>query len=270
MAWYLAPALVRLRLEINETWPGRDRSSDGSIGDAAHSNRTSDHNPDPAAGGIVRAIDVDEDGIPAAAVVGQIIRDSRTAYVIYEGRIWENPAAFPGRGYWRKYTGANPHDHHFHLSVRRGPAWDSSTRPWGVAGVQLVSNPGASTGGTLPDIDVTPIPGIDQEDIMATLDDLRTVLTEVIRSEGVTGAGDLARLDAPMRTIVSEETTKVIRSEGVSGAGDLGRLVGALQGAGLGGGEKVDVAALADAIASELGPDLARTFLDALAARVAA
>lgn len=216
---------------------------------------------------------MDEDGIPAAAVIARIVQDRRTAYVIYEGRIWENPAAFPGRGYWRTYAGSNPHSHHFHLSVRRGSTWDADTRPWGIAGAQYVSNPGTSTGGALPDINVTPIPGINEEDIVATLDEVRAVFTEVIRSEGVAGAGDLGRLvnhlDAPMRTIVSEETTKVIRSEGVSGAGDLGRLVTALQGVGTGNGQ-VDAAALADALVAELGPEIARTVLDGLAERLAA
>lgn len=74
---------------------------------------------------------------------------------------------------------------------------------------------------------VTPTP-ITQEDIVATIEDLVSVL----RSEGVSGAGDTGRLvaalDAPLRTIVTEQTTAVVRSEGVSGAGDLGRLVAAI------------------------------------------
>jgi hypothetical protein len=44
--YYLAPSLVALRAELDAKWPRRDRSSDGWIGDAAHSSRASQHNPD--------------------------------------------------------------------------------------------------------------------------------------------------------------------------------------------------------------------------------
>lgn len=139
MAYYLAPALVRLRAEINALWPTRDRSSDGWIGDTSHQARPSDHNPDYTAGGIVRAIDVDEDLTPggspvgkADALVAQIIRDPRVAYVIYEGRIWQNRAVF-SRGGWLPYSGPNAHAHHVHVSVRRGARWDSDASSWGIA-----------------------------------------------------------------------------------------------------------------------------------------
>src|SRR5690606_29069239 len=60
MSYYLAPSLVKLRDLINQNWPNRDKSSDGWIGDPSHQARKSDHNPDYSAGGVVRAIDVDE------------------------------------------------------------------------------------------------------------------------------------------------------------------------------------------------------------------
>ena len=46
MSWTLAPALVQLRQELNARWPGRSKASDGTIGDAAHKARVSEHNPD--------------------------------------------------------------------------------------------------------------------------------------------------------------------------------------------------------------------------------
>ncbi len=58
---YLVPSLARLRTEFNQLNPGRDKASDGWIGDAEHqANPTSDHNPDER--GAVHAIDVDNTG----------------------------------------------------------------------------------------------------------------------------------------------------------------------------------------------------------------
>lgn len=59
MAWRLAHSLETLRAQVNAKWPNRSKSSDGSIGDASHSSRLSDHNPDPS--GVVRAIDITHD-----------------------------------------------------------------------------------------------------------------------------------------------------------------------------------------------------------------
>jgi len=49
---------VKLRDQVNRRWPRRDKASDGWIGDRAHSERISDHNPNKA--GVVHAIDIDE------------------------------------------------------------------------------------------------------------------------------------------------------------------------------------------------------------------
>jgi len=56
----LAPSLVNLRREIDLRWPDRMKTSDGWIGDPAHAQRSSDHNPD--ARGIVHALDVTGEG----------------------------------------------------------------------------------------------------------------------------------------------------------------------------------------------------------------
>lgn len=66
MSYYLAPSLAVLRAEINARWPGRDKASDGWIGDTAHQSTRSDHNPNSR--GSVNAIDIDEDGIGRAHV----------------------------------------------------------------------------------------------------------------------------------------------------------------------------------------------------------
>jgi hypothetical protein len=122
MTYYLAPSLVKLRDQIDSRWPKRDKASDGWIGDASHQATKSDHNPDYANGGIVRAIDVDEDGIDTAVVLEAVLHDPRVSYVIYEGRIW-------GGTRWRPYTGLNAHEKHIHISLKhtkaaeQGHAW---------------------------------------------------------------------------------------------------------------------------------------------------
>jgi hypothetical protein len=125
MAWRLAKSLERLRAQVNAAAPNRDKSADGSIGDAAHSSRTSDHNPNPS--GVVCAIDIthDPDGGLDSYALAETLKasgDKRLKYIISNGRIW-NPPVAPG---WRKYTGSNPHNHHVHVSVKSALADDTS------------------------------------------------------------------------------------------------------------------------------------------------
>lgn len=131
MTWRPARCLVVLRDEINAAYPNRDRASDGIIGDQAHASRQSDHNPSR---GVVHAIDIDKDGIPADAIVARLVRLGlegdprlRGGYVIWRGRIASHSHAWM----WRDYTGSNRHDKHFHLSVTYDPACDS-TAAWNV------------------------------------------------------------------------------------------------------------------------------------------
>jgi len=56
----LCKAGQQLREQFDDTFPDRDRRSDGWIGDARHSSRPSDHNPDPTTA-VVRASDTDRD-----------------------------------------------------------------------------------------------------------------------------------------------------------------------------------------------------------------
>lgn len=139
MSWYLAPALAQLRRELEARWPGRDTTSDGSIGDAAHSSRRSDHNPD--ARGRVDAIDVDENpshGSPLEDVgesLWQWLLDTKprqVKYAIYEGRIVSSYDHADGRAWTpRPYSGVNPHSGHVHISVLDDHAEDPS--PWGYS-----------------------------------------------------------------------------------------------------------------------------------------
>ena len=119
----LCKAGQQLREMIDDSYPDRDRKSDGWIGDAKHSNRKSDHNPDPS-NGIVRAIDVDKDfdSRPSTgAYLADQIRlcakegDRRVSYIIFAGKIASSKRAWR----WRTYDGVNKHDHHIHISFTK-------------------------------------------------------------------------------------------------------------------------------------------------------
>ena len=139
MSWRLAESLKVLREELDAAFPDRSKVSDGSIGDAAHSARKSDHNPNRA--GVVCAIDVTTQGQDEVgdALLKVLIGDSRVKYVIWKGRIMSSTIS-PWK--WRKYSEANLHYRHMHISV--GGNYDSRA-PWGVSGT-TVEKPEPYTG----------------------------------------------------------------------------------------------------------------------------
>jgi hypothetical protein len=128
----LCKAGQQLREQFDDSFPDRDRRSDGWIGDLRHSARPSDHNPDRETG-IVRAIDVDRDvhksgkpdlmpdiadQIRLAAKAGE----KRISYIIFAGRIASSRLGWR----WRPYKGSNPHNHHLHVSFTKTGDTDSS------------------------------------------------------------------------------------------------------------------------------------------------
>jgi hypothetical protein len=124
--WHLAPSLAALFDEVDARWPHRDHGSDGAKGDAAHAATVSDHNPDYSAGGVVRAIDVDKDGIDVEQLLDATVGDQRVHYVIWNRRI----ASVTYGWVWNPYTGSNPHDHHIHISIQHTHAAETDTSPW--------------------------------------------------------------------------------------------------------------------------------------------
>ena len=122
----LSKAAIQLREQIDDSFPDRDRSSDGWVGDTRHAARKSDHNPDEQ--GWVRAIDIDADlfgvGVkphimPDFAdqlrVLCKSKKEIRISYIIWDCRI-----ASPLLNWkWRKYTGTNKHQHHIHISFKK-------------------------------------------------------------------------------------------------------------------------------------------------------
>jgi hypothetical protein len=132
-AAFLVPCLVKLREEFNALAPGRDKGSDGWIGDPAHAARTSDHNP--RSDGAVLALDIDSTGpwpVPFGDLVESLRGDDRLEYLIWNGRI-----ASHDRGWtWRDYAGSSdPHTGHAHFSARHDRTGNRSTARWGLSEV---------------------------------------------------------------------------------------------------------------------------------------
>ncbi len=128
--YFLAPSLARLRTRCNTLWPERDTKSDGWIGDASHAARKSDHNPDWSAPGarrgIVRAMDIDEDGIDSKRLLVEAIGHPAVEYVIYERRIYSRVRDFAPK----VYDGLNAHEHHLHISIRHTVAAEMWAGVW--------------------------------------------------------------------------------------------------------------------------------------------
>ncbi|GEP38904.1 hypothetical protein NPS01_25670 [Nocardioides psychrotolerans] len=173
MSWRTAYSLDELLDAINAAAPDRSKAADGSIGDTAHSSRTSDHNPNPA--GVVRARDFTHDpagGFDAHAFAEDIRQLGIAghpalgpgAYVISRGRIASATYGWD----WRDYDGSNPHDHHTHVSVATAAAGYDSNALWGVM----------------------------QEDTMqdADFDKIRTIAREEAE-RAVAKAGDIVKID---------------------------------------------------------------------------
>lgn len=123
MSWKPVAGATVLRDQINRRWPDRDKRSDGILGDAAHSARTSDHNPDSR--GLVHALDIDEDlkGSKNDNVwlADQIIAyarmrrsgSNRLKYVVYEDKIASGTHA---NHFWTWRGDNYGHEIHMHIS----------------------------------------------------------------------------------------------------------------------------------------------------------
>lgn len=155
---YSVPASTSLLAEVNELSARanagpRDKASDGTIGDRAHAQSSSDHNLDETGRtphedsdsvDEVHARDVDKTGPwPPGWSMGRIVgiiadrhrlgQDNRLQNIIYAGRI----ASRSWEWTWRAYGGANGHYEHAHFGFRygSGPAPgnpEEVTKPWGL------------------------------------------------------------------------------------------------------------------------------------------
>jgi hypothetical protein len=141
--WRPAESIKRLLVQVNKMAPGRNKQHDGTIGDADHQGRNSDHNPwvkDEQLGiGVVTAIDITNDpahncDCNALSSAFERNKDPRIKYVIWNRRIMNSSAIGGNEPWtWRPYTGENPHNLHMHVSVKcDSPSYDS-TVDWGLS-----------------------------------------------------------------------------------------------------------------------------------------
>ncbi|MBK7841684.1 MAG: hypothetical protein IPJ49_29170 [Candidatus Obscuribacter sp.] len=139
MTYRVAESLLTLRRQINLHAPNRKKASDGTIGDTAHQSQgsASDHNPwvNDGAVGVVTAMDITNDpgnGCEAQQIVDKLVesRDSRIKYIIWNKRII-NSTVSPW--VWRSYAGSNPHDKHFHISVKSNKIQYDDKKAWRIS-----------------------------------------------------------------------------------------------------------------------------------------
>jgi hypothetical protein len=140
MNWKLAPSLKRLIDQINALAPKRNKESDGTIGDAAHAARQSDHNPryldlGKQAGYYVTAADITHDpagGVDCNELFNSLIdaKDPRLKYIIWNRQIVNARGLNPFEQI--KYKGTNPHTHHLHISVWPSNVGVLDTTDWKI------------------------------------------------------------------------------------------------------------------------------------------
>lgn len=163
MGWVLTTGLATWRRELDEVFPGRDRTSSGTIGNQAHSTSTSGHNPDLTGRAEykdgdrldeVRASDEDSDLVPGAGidwmerVIQFVVTKARRGeyvpfrYLIYKGRIWSRSDGWKTR----VYNGANKHDKHAHFSGDYSQKADGWTGRLGLASIRQGSTVAENNG----------------------------------------------------------------------------------------------------------------------------
>lgn len=144
-SWVLIPCLKTLFAEFDRIAPVRDKASDGTVGDTAHQQEVSDHNPDET-GSVpihdadhineVHAIDVDDDLRESDLTMEKVVQfllararsgaEKRLRYVIYNRRIWSASSGWVQK----TYTGASAHTEHAHFSASYVTEHEASTASW--------------------------------------------------------------------------------------------------------------------------------------------
>jgi hypothetical protein len=130
--WRLAKSLIVLTSEIEYLFPD---TTVWDIGDKAHQNSWSDHNPNECCD-VVCAVDILPDaGLDLAKFVKHIVANPHPnlRYVIFDELIYQRKNGFKPQA----YHGVNKHKKHAHASVGNGPDGRStgnydSTATWDI------------------------------------------------------------------------------------------------------------------------------------------
>jgi len=159
-SWVLVPCLERLFVEFDHIAPARATVSDGKVGDTAHAQTSSDHNPDET-GTVpihdadkineVHAIDVtatlNESDLTMERVVQFLLgrcrsgAERRLRYIIYARRIWSASSGWSQKA----YTGPSAHIEHAHFSASYESALEASTASWHLEDIPVALTPDDKT-----------------------------------------------------------------------------------------------------------------------------
>jgi len=143
VSWYLAPSLVQLRAEVNTRWPNRPKGSDGTVGNAAHAARQSDHNPNVR--GSVDAFDITYPGVDPKIIISAVSKHPSANYVIFNRKIYSRSSNWKAE----PYAGVSPHTEHLHVSIMQSVKAENDTTPW-LAGATVKPKPKPVKRSTFP------------------------------------------------------------------------------------------------------------------------
>lgn len=153
MGWVVAANMARLKADALKRWPG---TTIYTVGDLAHAQGTSGHNPDDMSG--VRAELSDGDSLAevraldfmlgpkfkaadaaelARILTANAVCRTRLFYVIYNGRIAGRSSGWR----WESYDGSDPHRDHVHAS-----GWwsdDANSAAWPISTTTATSLEGS-------------------------------------------------------------------------------------------------------------------------------
>lgn len=196
-----AHSLVVLRDEVDREHPGRDKRSDGWIGDTRHGasgmpeNGGSKHNANRR--GVVDARDVDSSNLDKARFVACVIKHPSTRNVIYDRKIRSKGYA-GGLQVAHAYNGPSPHTKHIHVDIEMTVYAENNGQSWGyyrggkgvTAKPVVVVKARASSGGKAPKGGMTKMPALRRNPTkkLAAVKTLQRVLVKLGYSVGKAGA----------------------------------------------------------------------------------